>query len=110
MPTDDAVLYVYQNVGRLPTSPDTAVLYVYQNIGFTESISVIGRVKGFVTPQLIAFLYVYANLGPEFIESLEGVPYVYQNILVYEYPAGSDRTLEDGTTRHTEDGSTRTVE
>ena len=89
--SNDAVEYVYLNVGFSATNKPEAVEYVYLNVGSFGVRAVLGRVVGITHRRRHA------------------VPYVYINVL--EQVSGSARTMEDGQPRHLEDGTTeRTLE
>lgn len=88
--SNDAVGYVYQNIGYDLTPVKDGAGYTYQNIGWFGVKSFIGRVVGFAGNLLTSTGYTYAN--------------VLQQI------SGSTRTLEDGAVRRTESGSERTIE
>ena len=89
--SNEAVEYVYLNVGFSNTDKPEAVEYVYVNIGSFGVRTVLGRVKGITHLARHAVHYAYIN-------TLEQV-------------SGATRTMEDGQPRHLEDGTTeRTLE
>lgn len=89
--SNDAVEYVYLNVGYEDTASLDAAEYAYLNVGSFGITTTIGKVVG------IAFI------------GRHGVAHAYLNVL--DIISGDLREMEDGAARHLEDGTTeRTLE
>lgn len=102
--SNDAVAYVYQNVGFAPNDKPQAVGYLYVNVGDWGVRSVVGRIKGIAFLTRHAVAYVYSNFRHAENDPPYAVGYVYMAVL--EAGPSATRLLEDGTDRVLEDGTT----
>ena len=88
--SNDAVEYVYINVGYTRNPSLNAVEYTYVNIGLFGVPAHLGRIWGYAGRLLLGIVYAYIN--------------------VLEYVTGAARITEDGNVRITEDGNRRVTE